>query len=101
MQWFMILAHDIADSAELRAKHREEHRARIEAMQAEGRILTAGPLPLDPDRPELGLTGSLIIASFKDLDEAWRWADDDPFSHGGVYESVDVRHYKPIFGATD
>lgn len=101
MQWFMILANDIADSAELRAQHREEHRMRIEAMQAEGRILTAGPLPVDTERPEHGLTGSLIIASFKNLDEARRWAEDDPFRQGGVYASVDVRHYKPIFGATD
>lgn len=99
MQWFMILANDIADSAELRAKHREDHRARIEAMQAQGRILTAGPLPVDPARPELGLSGSLIVARFDDLEAAWRWAESDPFLHGGVYESVDVRHYKPVFGA--
>ena len=98
MQWFMILANDIADSAELRAKHREAHRARIEAMQAEGRILTAGPLPVDPERSDLGLSGSLIVASFDDIDAARRWAESDPFRHGGVYESVDVRHYKPVFG---
>ena len=100
MQWFMILANDVADSADLRARHREAHRARIETMQAEGRILTAGPLPVDPARAASGLTGSLIIASFESLDEARLWAEDDPFRHGGVYESVDVRHYKPIFGAT-
>jgi len=100
MQWFMILANDVADSAELRAKHREEHRARIEAMQAQGRILTAGPLPVDASRPELGLSGSIIIASFEDMDAAWRWAEADPFRHGGVYESIDIRPYKPVFGAT-
>ena len=100
MQWFMILASDVGDSAERRAKHRDEHRERIEAMQAEGRILIAGPLPLDPTDPTLGVSGSLIVARFDDIDEAKRWADDDPFSRGGVYESVDVRPYKPIFGAT-
>ena len=101
MQWFMIVADDVADSAELRAKHRLAHRERIESMQAEGRILTAGPLPVDPERPELGLSGSLIVAAFRDLGEARRWAEDDPFRHGGVYRAVDVRHYKPVFGATD
>ena len=100
MQWFMILAKDVANSAELRAKHRDEHRKRLEAMQADRRILIAGPLPVDPARPDLGVAGSLIVACFEDIDAAWRWADDDPFSHGGVYESVEVRHYKPIFGAT-
>lgn len=100
MQWFMIVANDVADSAPLRAEHRDAHRARIESMTEEGRILTAGPLPIDPADPDRGLSGSLIVAAFEDLESARRWAESDPFAVGGVYASVDVRPYKPIFGAT-
>lgn len=100
MQWFMIVANDVDDSAPLRAKHRDAHRARIESMTREGRILTAGPLPIDPADPDRGLSGSLIVAAFENLDAARAWAEADPFHAGGVYASVDVRPYKPIFGAT-
>ena len=100
MQWFMIVANDVADSAPLRATHRDAHRARIESMTSEGRILTAGPLPINPGDPDRGLSGSLIVAAFESLDAARAWAEADPFHAGGVYASVDVRPYKPIFGAT-
>ncbi len=100
MQWFMIVANDVPDSAPLRAKHRDGHRARIESMASEGRVLTAGPLPVDPDDPDRGLSGSLIVAAFDGLDAARAWAEADPFHAGGVYASVDVRPYKPIFGTT-
>ncbi len=100
MQWFMIVANDVADSAPLRAKHRDAHRARIESLASEGRILTAGPLPIDPANPDRGLSGSLIVAAFDSLEVARAWAEADPFHAGGVYSSVDVRPYKPIFGAT-
>ncbi|MFN2382530.1 MAG: YciI family protein [Guyparkeria sp.] len=101
MQWFLIVANDVADSGPLRAQHREAHRARLESMIEEGRILTAGPLPIDHGDPDRGLSGSLIVASFDHLDAARTWAEADPFRVAGVYESVDVRPYKPLFGATE
>jgi hypothetical protein len=98
MQWFMIFANDVDDSADRRATRRVEHRERIEALEAEGRIFTAGPLPVDPDRPEAGVSGSLIVAAFEDEAAARDWAEADPFRAAGVYEQVDVRPYKPLFG---
>lgn len=100
MQWFMIMANDVAESSVRRAEHRKAHRARIEAMQVEGRILTAGPLPIDPTDPARGLSGSLIIAGFDSLDDARQWAEADPFRAAGVYESIDVRPYEAVFGTT-
>ncbi len=101
MQWFMIFAQDKADSLPLRAAHREAHRDRIEALQAEGRMLTAGPLPIAPADPDRGFSGSLILAAFESLADAEAWAEQDPFMSAGVYESVDVRPYKPVFGTTN
>ncbi|MFO7582678.1 YciI family protein [Guyparkeria sp.] len=100
MQWFMIFASDVPDSGERRAAHRTAHRERIEALESEGRLLTAGPLPIDPSRPESGLSGSLIVAAFETPEAARSWADADPFRAAGVYDSVDVRPYKPVFGQT-
>ncbi|MFW6041711.1 MAG: YciI family protein [Guyparkeria sp.] len=100
MQWFMIVANDVPDSGDRRAAHRTAHRKRIEALEAEGRLLTAGPLPIDTSRPESGFSGSLIVAAFDTLEAARSWADADPFRAAGVYASVDVRPYKPVFGQT-
>jgi len=100
MQWFMIFANDIVDSAEPRAANRAEHRERIEALEAEGRLFTAGPLPFDPEHPDAGVSGSLIIAAFDTEGEARDWVESDPFRAAGVYDSVEVRPYKPIFGKT-
>jgi len=100
MQWFMIFARDVHDSAERRAARRGEHRERIEALEAEGRLFTAGPLPVDPDRPDAGVSGSLIVAAFENTAAARDWAEADPFRDAGVYETVEVRPYKPLFGKT-
>ena len=100
MQWFMIFANDVSDSAERRAAHRGEHRERIEALEAEGRLVTAGPLPVDPDRPDAGVSGSLIVAAFENEASARDWAEADPFRAAGVYETVEVRPYKAVFGKT-
>lgn len=100
MQWFMIFAQDRVDSLPLRITNREAHRARLDALQAENRILTAGPLPIVPSDPDQGFSGSLILAAFETLADAKAWAEEDPFMIAGVYESVDVRPYKPVFRAT-
>ena len=74
---------------------RPDHLKRLEALQAEGRLLTAGPNPL-PDNPER-VSGSLIIAQFASLDEAQEWAEQDPYVAAGVYEEVLIKPYKAVF----
>ena len=95
MEYFMLLATDADDVYEARMAARPDHLKRLEALQAEGRLLTAGPNPL-PDNPER-VSGSLIVAKFASLDEAQEWAEQDPYVAAGVYEEVLIKPYKAVF----
>ena len=91
----MFICEDIEDSLELRKRHRPEHRARLEKLVDEGRIMAAGPTPaIDSEDPgPAGYSGSIIIAEFESLEEARKWADDEPFLREGVYKSVVVKPF--------
>ena len=95
MEFYMLLATDADAVHEARMAARPDHLKRLEALQAEGRLLTAGPNPL-PDNPER-VSGSLIIAQFASLDEAQEWAEQDPYVAAGVYEEVLIKPYKAVF----
>lgn len=91
----MILATDNENSAQQRAQVRPEHLARLQKLQDEGRLLTAGPNPL-PENNQI-MSGSLIIAEFDSLDEAENWASADPYVDAGVYREILIRPYKKVF----
>lgn len=94
--WFAIVGTDVPDSLEKRRSARPEHLARLEKLQAEGRLLLAGPFPAiaSEDPGPAGFTGSLIIAEFHTQDHAQRWAEADPYVAAGVYTSVDVKPFR-------
>jgi uncharacterized protein YciI len=97
--WYAISCEDVPSSLPLRKEARPAHLERLQALQNEGRLLTAGPLPaIDSEDPgENGFTGSLIIAEFDSLEDAQNWAADDPYGHQGVYASVTVKPFKKVF----
>ncbi|QMV14245.1 YciI family protein [Vibrio spartinae] len=97
--WYVIFSQDVENSLEKRMGARPQHLERLQLLQNEGRLLTAGPLPaIDSDNPgEAGFTGSTVIADFASLDEAKAWADADPYVTAGVYQSVIVKPYKQVF----
>ncbi len=94
--YYMILARDTPNSLSLRLQHRPLHLARLQALQADNRLLLAGPLPaidaIDPG--EAGFTGSLIVAEFDTLSAAQLWAEADPFVTVGVYASIEVSPFR-------
>lgn len=94
--WYVVIAEDIENSLELRKANRPAHLARLQALQAEGRVLTAGPNPaIDSEEPgEAGFSGSVMIVDFPSLLEAKAWANADPFVAAGVYAKVTVKPYK-------
>lgn len=96
--WYAIISEDVEDSLELRAKVRQAHVARLQALVDEGRLLTAGPHPaIDAENPgSAGFTGSLVIADFPSLTDAQAWADADPYVEAGVYEKVLVKPYRKV-----
>lgn len=94
--WFAIIANDVPDSLDKRKSARPAHLARLEHMQADGRLLLAGPFPaIDAEDPgPAGFSGSLIIAEFPSLTEAQSWAAADPYVAAGVYADVQVKPFR-------
>ncbi|MEY4592033.1 MAG: hypothetical protein RIR18_928 [Pseudomonadota bacterium] len=99
--YYVINAQDRSDSLSQRLASRPEHLARLETLQAEGRLLLAGPCPaIDSNDPgTAGFTGSVIVAEFASLGEAQAWANEDPYLKDGVYEHVSVKPFKKVFPA--
>lgn len=96
--WYAIISEDVENSGPLRAKARPDHIKRAKELADEGRILVAGPHPaIDSEEPgEAGFTGSLIVADFPSLEDARKWADDDPYVRGGVYRRFIVKPFKVV-----
>ena len=97
--WYAIIGQDFPGSLEKRMASRPAHVARLAALQAQGRLMLAGPFPaIDAEDPgTAGFTGSLIIAEFPSLAEAKVWADAEPYLAGGVYEKISVKPFKKTF----
>ena len=95
---YAILSEDVEDSGALRATARAAHLERLEALQAEGRLVLAGPHPaIDADAPgEAGFSGSLVVAEFDSLADAQAWADADPYVAAGVYRRFEVKPFKRV-----
>jgi len=94
----MINGIDVPNSLEKRLSVRPQHVERLKALQDQGRLLLAGPLPaIDSDDPgDAGFTGSLVVAEFESLEAAEEWAQADPYIGAGVYESVIVKPFKKV-----
>lgn len=97
--YYVIFAQDLPNSLEKRLAVREKHLERLKTLQAEGRLLTAGPNPaIDDENPaEAGFTGSTVIAQFESLEAAKQWAKADPYVAAGVYGEVIVKPFKKVF----
>ena len=96
--WYAIVGTDVPDSLEKRGAARPAHLARLQQLQAEGRMLLAGPFPaIDAEDPgSAGFSGSLIVAEFATLADAQAWADADPYVAAGVYASVSIKPFRKV-----
>lgn len=101
MMFYAIVGEDGPDSLAKRLSVRPAHLERLKKLQAEGRLLLAGPFPaIDAEDPgPAGFSGSLIVANFESLAEAQRWASEDPYVAAGVYVKVAVKPFKKVFPA--
>lgn len=97
--WYLIYSEDVAGSLPQRKLARPAYLARLQALQDEGRLLTAGPNPaIDAEDPaDAGFTGSTVIADFASQADAQAWADADPYVAAGVYARVTIKPFKKVF----
>lgn len=98
---YAITGQDVPDSLTQRLAARPAHLERLQALQAAGRLLLAGPFPaIDSNDPgPAGFSGSLIVAEFDNLEAAQQWADADPYVAAGVYASVSVKPFRKVLPA--
>lgn len=98
---YVIIGEDRAGTLDKRMAARPDHVVRLQALQAEGRLILAGPCPAidSPDPGPAGFSGSVIVAEFASLDAAKAWADADPYIASGVYERVTVKPFKKVLPA--
>lgn len=98
---YAIIGRDRDGSLDERLRVRPDHLARLQALQAEGRLLLAGPFPAidSADPGPAGFSGSLIVAEFASLEAAQAWADADPYVAAGVYTEVSVKPFRKVLPA--
>ena len=75
--------------AELSAAHLGFVGPQLDTMYA------GGPLLADDGET---IIGSLIIKDFADRDEAEAWISDEPYTKGGLFESVTIRAFRAVAG---
>jgi uncharacterized protein YciI len=98
---YAIICEELPGALERRLANRPAHVARLKELQAEGRLLLAGPHPaIDSEEPgSAGFTGSLIIAEFATREAAIAWAAEDPYCLANVFSRVTVKPFKKTLPA--
>lgn len=95
---YALIGEDGPDVLEKRLAARSAHLERIKQLQAEGRLVLAGPMPAidSPDPGPAGFAGSLIVAEFTSLAQAQAWLDADPYVIEGVFAKAVARPFKMV-----
>lgn len=86
---FVILGFDGPDGAAKRKVHRPAHLARMDALDAQGRVVLAGPLT--------DQAGSLIVIEADSLEEADAFIREDPYVIHGVFARFEVHPFLQVF----
>lgn len=96
---YAIIAQDKENTLEKRLAARPAHVERLQVLQAEGRLVLAGPHPaIDSEDPgPAGFSGSLIVAEFTSHQDAQDWANADPYMEAGVYAQITIKPFKKVF----
>lgn len=90
--YFLIIGIDKPDCERIRDELRPTRLAWLDANQR--RLLAAGGMVDDHNRH---VHGGLIIIDVKDRAEAERFAEEDPFTAAGLYDSVKIVRWRRVF----
>ncbi|RKG29365.1 YciI family protein [Acinetobacter tianfuensis] len=97
MPFFVVSCTDNEGTVEKRLAVRPQHLARLEQLDAEGRLIAAGAMPKDPSNPQAGFYGSTIIVDFDSREALDAWLQEEPFLKEGVYGHIDVKLFNKAF----
>ncbi len=86
---FVILGFDGPEGAAKRKAHRPAHLARMDVLDAQGRVVLAGPLT--------DQAGSLIVIEAESLAEAEAFIREDPYVVHGVFARFEVHPFMQVF----
>lgn len=86
---FVMIGLDGPEGSELRKRLRPPHLDRLEKLDAEKKLILAGPFA---DK-----TGSMIIFEADSLEKAIAWAQADPYVSGGVFSRYEVKPFTQVF----
>jgi uncharacterized protein len=98
---YAIICDELPGALERRMANRPAHLERVKALQAEGRLVLAGPHPaIDSEDPgAAGFAGSLIVAEFASREAAIAWVAEDPYCKANVFSKVTVKPFKKVLPA--
>ena len=97
MPLFVLSCTDREGTLEKRLATRPAHLARLQQLDAEGRLIVAGAMPKDPSNPQAGFYGSTMIVDFDSREALDAWLQDEPFLKEGVYSHIDVKPFNKAF----
>ncbi|GJC32171.1 hypothetical protein KAM398_21600 [Acinetobacter sp. KAM398] len=97
MPLFVLSCTDREGTLEKRLATRPAHLARLQQLDAEGRLIVAGAMPKDPNNPQAGFYGSTMIVDFDSREALDAWLQDEPFLKEGVYSHIDVKPFNKAF----
>jgi uncharacterized protein YciI len=89
MMLIALIAKDKPGALQVRLDNRDAHLAYIKET---GIVAQAGPLLNDSGN----MAGSLVILEVSDMSQARDWADNDPYSKAGLFDSVELIEWKKV-----
>ncbi|MCV6825642.1 MULTISPECIES: YciI family protein [Halocynthiibacter] len=85
-----LIAKDKPGALEVRKANRDAHVAYLK----ETGVVQAGPF-LDSNGD---MCGSLVILDMESIEDAQKWAENDPYAKAGLFESVDLQLWNRVIG---
>lgn len=78
---------------QLRMETRPEHLAYLDRLNAEGKLVFAGPFLDDEGKP----CGSMVAYEAESREEAEKLANADPYALAGLFDSVEIRPWNWVY----
>jgi uncharacterized protein YciI len=94
MPLFVMIGRDGPAGAAARDRNRAGHVAHLDALEADGRIVFAGPVRDEADERSIG---AVIVFEAESLEAARDLVARDPYVEGGVFETWSVRPFRRAY----